>query len=153
MIISFDLDDTLIPGMKQFPTEQRGIWQKLFSREKIRAGTIDLMKALKAGEHRIFVYTTSYRSPAYIRRLFFSYGIYPEKIINKTLHDKTLREKATLISKYPPAFNIDVHIDDSPGVAIEGDRHHFNTIIIAENDLHWGNHILQQIADHRDSWQ
>lgn len=146
MIISFDLDDTLIPGMKQFPTERRGIWQKLFSREKIRAGTIELIKALKAKNHRIFIYTTSYRSPAYIRRLFFSYGIFPEKIINKSVHDKTLGKRGAAISKYPPAFNIDVHIDDSPGVAMEGDRHQFNTIIVAEEDLHWGNNILQQIA-------
>lgn len=147
MIISFDLDDTLIPGMKQFPTEHRGIWQRLFSREKIRAGTIELMKTLKAKDHRIFVYTTSYRSPAYIRRLFFSYGIFPEKIINKPLHDKTLGKRGALISKYPPAFNIDVHIDDSPGVAMEGDRYQFNTIIVAEDNLQWGDNILQQITD------
>jgi FMN phosphatase YigB (HAD superfamily) len=146
MIISFDLDDTLIPGMKQFPTEARGLWQKLFSREKIRAGTVQLMKTLKAREHRIFVYTTSYRSPAYIRRLFFSYGIYPEMIINKTIHDKTLGERAGSISKYPPAFNIDVHVDDSPGVGMEGERHHFKTIIIAEMDTDWVNNILAQLA-------
>jgi hypothetical protein len=146
MIISFDLDDTLIPGMKQFLTERRGIWQRLFSREKIRAGTIALMKTLKARDHRVFIYTTSYRSPAYIRRLFLSYGIFPEKIINKSLHDKTLGKRGTVISKYPPAFNIDVHVDDSPGVAMEGDRYQFNTIIIREDDLDWGNYILQQIA-------
>jgi len=145
VIISFDLDDTLIPGIKQFPTERRGIWQRLFSREKIRAGTVALMKTLKAGDHRVFVYTTSYRSPIYIRRLFFSYGIFPEKIINKAVHDKTLGERAALISKYPPAFNIDVHIDDSPGVAIEGERHHFTTIIVAEDDVDWGNNILRQL--------
>jgi hypothetical protein len=45
-----------------------------------------------------------------------------------------------------PAFNIDVHVDDSPGVCMEGERHQFKTIIIAETDTDWVNNILAQIA-------
>jgi hypothetical protein len=47
MIISFDLDDTLIPGVKKFETEKRSIFQQLCGIEKIRTGTIKLMKACK----------------------------------------------------------------------------------------------------------
>lgn len=47
MIISFDLDDTLIPGVKKFETEKRSVFQKLFGIEKIRLGTIELMKFCK----------------------------------------------------------------------------------------------------------
>lgn len=146
-IISFDLDDLLIPGIKRFPVERDLLWHRLFSREKIRQGTIPLMRALRARGCRIYIYTTSYRSPAYIRRLFFPYGIFPEKIVNKTLHDKILGERAHRISKYPPAFNIDIHVDDAPGVGIEGERYHFPTIIIGEDDHHWGDTILQRVAD------
>ncbi|SEW50075.1 hypothetical protein [Chitinophaga arvensicola] len=144
--ISFDLDDTLIPGVKRFPVERRGLWQQLLAKESLRKGTIHLMKALKERKIRVFIYTTSYRSPSYIRRLFFSYGIFPEKIINKEIHDKTLGERGNRISKYPPAFNIDWHIDDSPGVAIEGERYQFKTIIVSEDDADWGNTILSQLV-------
>lgn len=147
LIISFDLDDTLIPGVKRFPVESRGIWQRLLAKERLRKGTIHLMKALKERKIRVFIYTTSYRSPGYIRRLFLAYGIFPEKIINKKIHDKVLRERASRISKYPPAFNIDLHIDDSPGVAIEGERYLFKTIIVSEDDADWGLTILNQLTD------
>ncbi|NLU95920.1 hypothetical protein [Chitinophaga sp. Ak27] len=147
-IISFDLDDLLIPGIKRFPVERNYLWHRLFSREKIRQGTISLIQALRARGCRIYIYTTSYRSPAYIRRLFFPYGIFPKKIINKTLHDKILGERAHRISKYPPAFNIDIHVDDAPGVGIEGECYHFPTIIIGEDDLHWVDTVLQRLSDH-----
>ncbi|MEV4884649.1 hypothetical protein MRBLMN1_003175 [Chitinophaga ginsengisegetis] len=146
MIISFDLDDTLIPGIKTFPTEPQTLWHKLFSREKLRSGTIRLMKALQGKGHSVYIYTTSYRSPLYIRRLFFSYGIRLNKIINKRIHDETLRERAGIISKYPPAFSIDIHIDDSPGVAMEGGRYHFKTIIIEENNTGWTDFILAHLS-------
>ncbi|QJB35971.1 hypothetical protein HF329_00565 [Chitinophaga oryzae] len=146
MIISFDLDDTLIPGMKQFPVERKALWHRLFSREKIRQGTVRLMKQLRQDNHRLYVYTTSYRSPAYVKRLFLSYGIRIDKVINKNTHDKILGKRAGSISKYPPAFNIDVHIDDSPGVAMEGEEHGFRTIIIAEEDGEWTETILHQLA-------
>ncbi|MBO9730855.1 MAG: hypothetical protein J7623_19605 [Chitinophaga sp.] len=145
MNISFDLDDTLIPGVKRFPVERRTIWQKLVSRESLRSGTVALMKRLIQDNHRVHIYTTSYRSPFYIRMLFLSYGIYVNKIINKSVHDKTLEKRAGSISKYPPAFGIDWHIDDSPGVAIEGTRHQFRTIIIPENDMEWTTTILTQL--------
>lgn len=41
MTISFDLDDTLIPGRKRFKTERQSLFQKLVGYEKIRLGTID----------------------------------------------------------------------------------------------------------------
>jgi FMN phosphatase YigB (HAD superfamily) len=150
MIISFDLDDTLIPGIKRFPLEPKIFWQHLFSRERIRFGTIALMKELKAKQHKIYVYTTSHRSPAYIRRLFLTYGIRIDKAINQDVHIATLRERAKVISKYPPAFNIDWHIDDSPGVAIEGERNQFKTIIIAEDDANWTNTVLRYLHPFAD---
>lgn len=60
MIISFDLDDTLIPGIKKFETEKRSISQKLCGIEKIRFGTIELMKSCKLQGHKIYIYTTSH---------------------------------------------------------------------------------------------
>ncbi len=143
MIISFDLDDTLIPGTKQFETEKRNIFQQLTSQEKIRLGTIILFKELRTRGHLLYIYTTSLRSIAYIKLMFYSYGIPVDKIINQQKHNRTLREKQTMASKFPPAFDIDIHVDDSSGLKIEGDRFQFKTIIIHENDKNWVKTILE----------
>ncbi|WP_205195176.1 hypothetical protein [Chitinophaga sp. Cy-1792] len=103
------------------------------------------MKELKKRQWEIYIYTTSYRKPRYIRQLFLSYGIGINKIINKAIHDKTLGTMGGNISKYPPAFNINIHVDDSPGVAMEGERHDFKTLIIAEEDQDWTNTVLDHL--------
>ena len=145
MTISFDLDDTLIPGMKRFPTEPQGFWRRLVSREKLRAGTLTLMRALRQQDCKIYIYTTSLRSPAYIRWLFLSYGIRLDKVINKTVHDKALLGQAGSVSKLPPAFDIDLHIDDSPGVEQEGVRFNFRMFIVEEQDGDWVRNVLEKI--------
>jgi len=145
MIISFDLDNTLIPGTKQFETEKQNIFQQLTGQEKIRLGTIGLFKELRTRGHSIYIYTTSLRSIPRIKFLFYSYGIPVDKIINQQRHNRTLRGKRTMASKLPPAFGIDIHIDDSPGLKIEGDRFQFKTIIIQENDQNWETTIMKYL--------
>jgi FMN phosphatase YigB (HAD superfamily) len=113
MTISFDLDDTLIPGTKKFETEKQTIVHRLFGLEKIRFGTIELFNELRNKGHRIYIYTTSFRSTAKIKLTFYSYGIPVDVAINQQRHDRQLRENKTRASKFPPAFNIDVHVDDS----------------------------------------
>jgi hypothetical protein len=143
MIISFDLDDTLIPGTKKFETEKQTILHRLLGLETIRFGTIDLFKELRNKGHRIYIYTTSFRSTTKIRLMFFFYGIPIDTAINQQRHDKRLGENRRRTSKFPPAFGIDVHIDDSPGVRIEGERFNFKTVIIDEHDTHWEQTILK----------
>ena len=41
------------------------------------------------------------------------------------------------ISKYPPAFNIDILIDDSKGVLIEGKQNNFKVIQVEPDNLNW----------------
>ena len=146
MTISFDLDDTLIPSVKRFDTESRSFLHKAFKTEKIRKGTTYLMKRLQTDGHRIFIYTTSYRSAWKIWWMFFLQGIRIDKIINQTIHEKILKERAKNYSKYPPAFGIDVHVDDSAGVEMEGNANHFQTIIITENTTDWTASVLSRIA-------
>jgi hypothetical protein len=143
MTISFDLDDTLIPGTNRFPLERAGIWHRLFSRERLREGTVYLFRELKERGCTIYIYTTSYRSPGSIRRLFMSYGIYPDRIINKTLHDNYSGKRGRILSKYPPAFGIDWHVDDSEGVKIEGERWGFRVMVVDENDEDWVSKVLR----------
>jgi hypothetical protein len=145
MIISFDLDDTLIPGIKRFNTEPRTFIQKICGVEKLRAGTIQLIRGLQEQGHTIFVYTTSLRKTRKIMWTFRSYGIKLDKIINQSVHEKSLGENSRYYSKYPPAFGIDIHIDDSKGVEMEGNRFNFKTIIITEDDTSWTEFILKVI--------
>ncbi|HYF68985.1 MAG TPA: HAD family hydrolase [Ohtaekwangia sp.] len=143
MIISFDLDDTLIPGTKQFDTEQQNLIQKLTGIEKIRKGTIGLFKELRSRGHSIYIYTTSLRPTFKANLTFRSYGIPVDRIINQQCHDRELKENKTRCSKFPPAFGIDIHVDDSPGLKIEGERFNFRTIIISEGDLTWTDKVLK----------
>ena len=145
MTISFDLDDTLIPSSKIFNTERQNLLQRICGIEKIRTGTIELIKDLQKQGHKVFVYTTSFRSTSKIWWTFFSYGVRVDKIINQQVHNRTLREKSKNYSKYPPAFNIDFHIDDSAGIKIEGDRYNFKTIIVTDNELAWTDYIQQAL--------
>ncbi len=146
MTISFDLDNTLIPGIKKFDTRRKSILHKNFGLETFRIGTVELMKDLQADGHKIYIYTTSFRSTTKIWWTFFLYGVKPDKIINQKIHDRTLREKAKSYSKYLPIFNIDIHVDDSKGVKIEGQRHNFKTIIVTETDSAWINTVMTRIA-------
>lgn len=145
MTISFDLDDTLIPGTKRFETEKQTIIHRLFGLETIRLGTVELFRELRQRGHRIYIYTTSFRSTVKIKLTFYFYGIPVDTVINQQRHDRQLRENKTRTSKFPPAFDIDVHIDDSPGLKIEGERFNFKTIIVDEHDKGWGQTILKSL--------
>ncbi|WP_207531607.1 hypothetical protein [Desertivirga arenae] len=142
MTISFDLDDLLIPGVKTFVTERRTWLQRLLGIEQIRYGAIDLFRELQRQGHSIFIYTTSFRSTSKIRLMLFSYRISAKKIINQSLHERVLRGDRKRTSKFPPAFGIDIHVDDSAGLKIEGERYNFATIIIAEDDDKWKETVL-----------
>lgn len=146
MTISFDLDDMLIPGVKNFDAIPLSRLHKIFSPEKIRLGTIELFKTLQAQGHEIYIYTSSYRKCYKIRWLFFLYGVKLNGVINRQVHIATLGEHAQMYSKFPPAFNIDVHVDDSKGVETEGSRYNFKTIIIEEDDRDWVNTVLEKVA-------
>ncbi len=138
MKISFDFDDTLIPtGKPSFPTESRNIFQKIVGVEPIRQGSVEIFNFLKSRSHTVGIYTSSFRSPRYIWWQLFTYGTVPDFIIQGDIHQKTLKPLKINPSKYPPAFDIQLHIDDSPGVAVEGERFGFYTLIISPTERHW----------------
>lgn len=141
------MDDTLIPSTQKFLVERCNLWLKMMGIEPLRLGTVALIKNLKKDGHTIFIYTTSLRSTRKIWWTFFLYGIKPDKIINQQFHDKTLKGQVIKASKYPPAFGIDIHIDDSIGVAMEGQLYGFNTIILEATDEDWTNYVLIRVTE------
>lgn len=52
-------------------------------------------------------------------------------------------------SKYPPAFGIDLHVDDSPGVALEGERFGFNLLVVQPDDADWAAKVLECVESLR----
>ncbi|WP_428233109.1 hypothetical protein [Flavobacterium sp.] len=141
MIISFDLDDTLI-SKNNFQLEKSNLLQQFLGIEGIRKGTISLFKEIKKQKHQIYIYTTSYRSESRIKWMFYSYGISVDFVINQQKHNRRISKKNIHCSKFPPLFNIDIHVDDSIGVEMEGQKNGFKTIIISETDENWTETIL-----------
>ena len=137
MNISFDLDSTLIPNGKEFEIENRSGIAKLFGIEKIRKGTRELISDLQNQGHKIHIYTTSFRSKRKIRWTLKYYGIKVNRIINEKQNRKILKSRNINSSKFPPAFDFDLHIDDLKGVGIESERFNFKAIIVKPSEKNW----------------
>jgi hypothetical protein len=148
MRISFDVDDTLVCSPST-PTEQFVSWWKrwLYS-EPLRQGTRDLMGTLIADGHQVWIYTTSLRSSRYLFGWFRSMGIRLGGVVNQQRHEKTVGRHGP--SKYPPAFGIDLHVDDSEGVGEEGKMHRFQVVVVSPQDVNWVARVLQATGRQTD---
>ena len=150
MRISFDIDDTLICIMPDVPREPDCVPRFLrhWYNEPLRLGAKALMSELAQQGHSLWIYTTSGRTPGYLTRWFRFYGIPIAEVVNQQKHERIVKLEAFRYrpSKYPPSFGIDVHIDDSEGVAMEGQEHGFRTIVVSINDPDWANHVRASLA-------
>jgi hypothetical protein len=143
MRISFDIDDTLVcePSV---PTEQFvPWWRRWWYPEPLRRGTKPLMQELLARGHQLWIYTTSYRSQRYLHGWFRSFGVPIYGVVNQQRHERVVGRQGP--SKYPPAFAIDLHVDDSEGVAEEGKQHRFGVVVVSPADLDWGVRVLEAV--------
>lgn len=145
MRISFDLDKTLIPAKDEFPVEEQGFFRRLFGIEKIRRGSIELMKRLSSQGHEIYIYTTSYRSQFKIRLMFWSYGIKIHGVVNQQENQEALKRRKIFVSKYPPAFGIQLHVDDLPGVKLEAEKYKFRVVIVSPGDENWADKVTKEM--------
>ncbi|WP_400193806.1 hypothetical protein [Hymenobacter sp. B81] len=136
MRVAFDLDNTLIRSAHPFALEtpRLGWLARLFGHESLRRGTPELMRYCRQQGWEVWVYTTSYRSRGYIRRLFWLHGLGLDGVVNQTLHERDVTARC---SKHPPTFGIDVLVDDAPGVGLEGERHGFRVIVVRPDDEQW----------------
>ena len=137
MNISFDLDSTLIPSGKEFETEKRSGIAKLLGVEEIRKGTRKLISDLQKEGNKIHIYTTSYRPKRKIRFTLWYYGIKVNRIVTQEENQRILKSKNINSSKFPTAFEFDIHIDDSKGVGIEAEKLNFKAIIIEPSEINW----------------
>jgi hydroxymethylpyrimidine pyrophosphatase-like HAD family hydrolase len=145
MIISFDLDNTLIPYNNDFEVYNKTFLHRITNSESIRVGTKTIFKELSSRNWEIWIYTTSFRSISTIRKIFWFNGLYPSRIINETINQKKLKSINCKASKNPNAYGIDIHVDDSLGVKMEGEKLGFQTIILETDDNDWVNTVLNKI--------
>lgn len=143
MRISFDVDDTLVCD-PSVPIEQLLPWWKSWRYpERLRQGTKKLMRELMRQQHQLWIYTTSYRSSRYLRGWFRSLGIPIWEVVNQQRHERVVGRHGP--SKYPPAFGIDLHVDDSRGVEEEGKEHGFRVVVVAPDQANWTSFILDAV--------
>jgi FMN phosphatase YigB (HAD superfamily) len=136
MRIAFDLDNTLIRNDFDFPLAQatRPIFHRLLQTEPLRLGVRELFAFCRQQRWEVWVYTTSYRSPFYIKKMLWVYSLRADGIINQARHDKYVRVRST---KHPPTFGVDTLIDDSRGVQLEGQRFGFHVIQVDPANAAW----------------
>ncbi len=148
MIVSFDLDDTLFVSPDYFKVEDelRFPWNKIY-RERLRYGTISLLKELQKQGIQVWIYTTSFRSERYIFGLFHHYGIKLNDVINGARHAREVQGSKTepMPSKYPGKYRIDLHIDDDVSVLHNSRIYGFNVHIIEAQDDKWDKKVLDKI--------
>ena len=143
MRISFDLDDTLICDAS-VPTEQRlAWWRRCGVVRGTASGTRSLMTALARRRCKVWIYTSSGRCPHYLKSWFASCGISIEGVVNQARHERAVGLRGP--SKFPPAFGIDLHVDDSSGVAMEGADHRFAVVVVTPEDPDWVERVLREV--------
>jgi len=141
--ISFDIDDTLVCDLS-VPTEQNlSRWRRWRYPERLRRGTRRLMTELTRRQCQIWLYTSSCRCPRYLKAWFTSMDIPIAGVVNFERHQQTVGLRGP--SKFPPAFGIDLHIDDSPGVAMEGESHQFAVLVVSPDDPAWTEKVLCEV--------
>ena len=148
MKVSFDLDETLFIDPNEIPAEDKLKFPYyLFYKERLRRGTIALIRRLQEEGIKVWIYTTSFRSETYIRRLFKCYGLSLDEVINGKRHKEEVQaaKNEPMPSKYPSRYRIDLHIDDETSVAQNGKLYGFNVYIIKRNDPNWCNNIIHKV--------
>lgn len=148
MKVSFDLDDTLFVSPVNFKTEKelRFPFNKIY-KERLRFGTINLLKHLREQNIEVWIYTTSFRSERYIRNLFRCYGIKLDAVVNGERHANEIQRNKTeaMPSKFPGFYRIDLHIDDDVSVAQNGRTFGFEVFLVGEQDDEWDDKIMREI--------
>ncbi len=145
MIISFDIDNTLIPYSDEFSVKEVSPVLKLLGIESLRIGTVELFEKLNTQGWEIWIYTTSFRSTFNLWKTFRGNGLKPDRFINENINKRHLKKNNCHSSKNPKLFGIDIHVDDSKGVVLEGHNLGFKVIHITPENDNWINDVLIKI--------
>ena len=146
--IAFDLDETLVPAIGGIEAVPFRVARLVF-REKLRVGSVAMLRELASDRHDLWIYTTSLRSTWYVKTWFRLLGIRLGGVVNHVEHVKMVKAgdlSLQSLSKFPPAFGIDLLVDDLPGIAVEGERHGFRVLVIRPGDDRWVEKVRRAIG-------
>lgn len=146
MRVSFDLDEVLFVNPANHKTEPplRFPYNRIY-RERLREGTPGLIRELQEQNFEVWVYTTSFRSERYIKRLFRLYGVRFDGIVNGQRHlDEVAKGKSGVPTKLPNRYRISLHIDDEAIVATYGRDHGFDVYQLDAQDDEWAQKIISR---------
>ena len=150
MRVSFDLDEVLFvaPETHKTEPEPRFPLNRLFP-ERLRLGTPALINELQALGYEVWVYTSSFRSEAYIRRLFRLYGVKFDGIVNGSRHLKEVQRdnKTILPQKLPNRYRISLHIDDEEVICSMGSQYGFKAYHLDAQDDDWKEKIIKRAGE------
>ena len=145
MRVSFDLDEVLFVLPETHKTEPPLRFPfNLIYKERLRLGTPDVIHTLQELGYEVWVYTSSFRTESYIRRLFKHYHIRFDGIVNGTRHMKEVQwdNKQMLPQKLPNRYRISLHIDDEAIVCTLGKQYGYNVFQLNAQDDDWKEKVI-----------
>lgn len=150
MRVSFDLDEVLFVNPATHKTEPPLAFplNRIYT-ERLRLGTPELIKELQKLGYEVWVYTSSYRTEKYIRRLFRHYGVRFDGIINAQRHLREVQrdQKTILPQKMPTHYRISLHVDDETVICSLGRQYGFRTYQLDAQDDDWAKKIIERAEE------
>ena len=133
MKVSFDLDGVLFVDPKeceaepalQFPLD------RLFP-DRLRRGTVGLIRALQARKDEAWVYTSSFRTETYIRALFRHYGVRFYGIISARRQEDGASGPIAL------------YVGGAQDAADQARNHGYRAVQVTGNDPRWADRVLAE---------
>ena len=148
MIVSFDLDDTLFVAEPAFKLEPALPFPfRMIFRERLRLGAVAMLQSIRAQGIALWIYTTSERPEWYIRGLFRCYGIRLDGVVNGVRHAREVQagHSEPMPSKYPPRYQIALHVDDDISVVQNGASLGFHVFQVGAQDDAWTEKLQKEI--------
>ena len=147
MRISFDLDEVLFVDPRRYEIEPvpNRLHGNLF-RERLRKGTVRLIKELQGRGYEVWIYTSSYRSERYLNLLFGAYGIRFDGIVNAPRHNREVQKghRQILPQKMPARYQISLHIDDEENIIKSAPSFGYRAFRVYEPDDNWVEKVLDE---------
>ena len=146
MRVSFDLDEVLFVSPKTHKTEPALPFPlRNLYKERLRLGTPELIRELQRLGYEVWVYTSSFRSESYIRRLFRCYGVRFDGIVNGDRHLREVQRdnKTVLPQKLPNRYRISLHIDDETVICTVAGQYGFHAYQLNDPDDAWKEKIIE----------
>ena len=153
MRVSFDLDEVLFVSARTHKTEPPPVFplDRVF-KERLRKGAPELIRKLQDLGFEVWIYTSSFRSEKYIRRLFRCYGVRLDGIVNGERHLREVQRgsKTPLPQKLPNRYRISLHVDDESVVCSWGREYGYSVYQLNAQDDDWAEKIIQKANEVRE---